>query len=683
MSLLTLLIVASLVAAVAFFLAGLLLAPRRAPAEVARDEAGQADALTAEIASLRRACAASEAARAEANQQCQAAQAERKREQEQRAAAEQERDGARKAGERLQAVERERDGARKEVERLQAKEKTLAERLRVAENEFRAAFEREEKVAEAWAGQLDAAKAGQKQHETLVHEVEELRAKLASERAERERLAAEAQASAAKAEVAAAALEELREEARQQAGRLAAEAESARRELAAATQAAVAHEQQARQRLAEVEAAARSKLAEAESAWRAAAASAEVAWQAKATTSEVAWQAKLAETESAWRSKLAAAESAAPAPATTSDEGLRAKLTAAAAERAQLAEELGRAQVERKAGEEARETLSLRVLAAEEVAEQRRVEAVAAVESLRSAEARLKDYERMAQENSELREQQAQTEREAKQLASREEETKDVKVELAAAQAKLAELERIVDENRRLRDEAAELRAHQEASGELEKLQAAHKQVRLDAELMARRLQELLHDQAELAPLRAQAAETAALAAEVEYLRRREKDLEAQLYASGSYSSRELPAVSGELPVVAPSSDLETNLSALVGEGGPRTAVLADVQGFLIASAGESVAEDGLAAFAAVASDLVARARALLPLADVNSVRVTDANRMVLDCHLFASAGESLGVATLGPGEAKAEDTKRAIAGLSAIVGGADGGKGEDPEPGT
>jgi hypothetical protein len=671
MSLLTILIVASLVAAAAFFLAGLLLAPRRAAAEVAREEVAQPEALAAEIESLRRACAASEAARAEANQQRQTEEAERKREQEQRAAAEQERDGARKEVERLQAAEQERDGARKEVERLQAKEKTLAERLRVAENEFRAAFEREEKVAEAWAGQLDAAKAGQKRHdETLVHEVEERRAEIARERAERERLAAEAQASAAKAEAAAGALEELREEARQQAGRLAAEAESARRELATAAQAAAAREQQARER-----------LAEAESAWRAAAASAEVAWQAKMTTSEVAWQAKLAEIESTWRRKLAAAESAAQAQATTGDDGLRVKLTAAAAERAQLAEELGRAQVERKAGEDERETLSLRVLAAEEVAEQRRLEAVAAVESLRSAEARLKDYERMAQENSELREQQAQAEREAKQLASREEEAKDVKVELAAAQAKLVELERILEENRRLRDEAAELRAHQEASGELEKLQAAHKQVRLDAELMARRLQELLHDQAELAPLRAQAAETAVLAEEVEYLRRREKDLEAQLYASGSYSSRELPAVSGELPVVAPGSDLETNLSVLVGEGGPRTAVLADAQGFLIASAGESVAEDGLAAFAAVASDLVARARALLPLADVNSVRVTDANRMVLDCHLFASAGESLGVATLGPGEAKAEDTKRAIAGLSAIVGGADGGKDDEPKP--
>jgi hypothetical protein len=194
--------------------------------------------------------------------------------------------------------------------------------------------------------------------------------------------------------------------------------------------------------------------------------------------------------------------------------------------------------------------------------------------------------------------------------------------------------------------------------------------VRLDAELMARRLQELLHERAELLPLRAQAAETAALAQEVEYLRRREKDLEAQIYAGGSFASRELPMLSGELPVVAPGTDLETNLDGLVSKGGPRTAVLADAQGFLIASAGESVTQEGLAAFAAVAGELVARARMLLPLADIEAIKVTDANRMVLSCHLFTSAGEGLGVATLGPGEPPPADTARAIAGLAAIVGG-------------
>jgi len=58
----------------------------------------------------------------------------------------------------------------------------------------------------------------------------------------------------------------------------------------------------------------------------------------------------------------------------------------------------------------------------------------------------------------------------------------------------------------------------------------------------------------------------------------------------------------------------------------------------------------------------------LLPLAQIESIRVKDANDMVLTCHLFASDGEGLGVATLGPGEPAAENTKRAIGDLATTL---------------
>ena len=362
---------------------------------------------------------------------------------------------------------------------------------------------------------------------------------------------------------------------------------------------------------------------------------------------------------------------------------IRERVVEAEHERAELQGQLDRTREELAAAVDEQLTLQLRVTAAEEITEQRRIEALTAVAAKRAAEERIADRDRLAQENTELREQRDQAERDGREQSSKESDLKDSRVELATAQAKLAELALVQEENRRLRDEAAELRTHQEASGELERLTAAHKRVRLDAELMARRLQELLHDQAELVPLRAQAAEAASLAEEVEYLRRREKNLEAQIYAGGSFSSREMPALSGELLVAPPGSDMETNLSALVGSGGPRTAVLADAQGFLIAGAGESVAQEGLAAFAAVAGEMVNRARMLLPLAQIDSLRVTDANRMVLTCHLFSSAGEALGVATLGPGEPKVEETARAIAGLAAIVAGTDLAADVTPEPAT
>jgi hypothetical protein len=601
------LIIASLVAAVMFFLAGLLLAPRRAGDAASRAESPKPAASGDAAENLRRERAASGAALVEVQARC-------------------------------LAVEKERDAAQQQIGRLVAKDKTLAERLRAAEAENRAAFEREEKVAEAWAGQLDAAKAEQKRGDQGLHrDVEELRAQVAREKAERE-------------------------------------------ELAKVADAAAVRERSALERAAEAEAVQRAQVAVAEAA-RAQVAAAEAAVQVKVAETEAAMQVKVAETEAAMQAKEAETEATLQAKAAAAEEVLRARLTQAEAERAALREQLARGQIERAAAEESRQEFELRMRAAEEVVEMLRAEVASIKEASRAAGEQAKDRERLARENAELREQQAQAEREAKAQAGRADEAKDAKIELAAAQAKLAELERVLEENRRLRDEVAELRTHQEASGELERLTAAHKQVRLDAELMARRLQELLHDQAELGPLRAQAAEAASLAEEVEYLRRREKDLEAQLYASGSYSSREVPALSGELPVVRPISDLETNLSELVAQGGPRTAVLADKQGFLIAAAGESVAEEGLAAFAAVAGEMVARARMLLPLADVDSVRVTDANRMVLTCHLFDSAGEGLGIATLGPGEPKAESTARAIAGLTAIVSG--GEAAEDKKPAT
>lgn len=605
MSPLSLLALASLVAALAFFLAGLLLASARG----AHKGEVRGEASPKALEKLRRELAAAEQALADGRQRHESAVSARKQAEAQRL-----------------DVERERDGARAELARLAAQEKILTERLRVAEDENRAAFRREEEAAEIWAGQLDAAKVEQKRHDqALEREVAKLRAELAVVGAERARLAAEASSSAAKAEAASADAEQLRACATGVEQRVAAASAERERFAKAATEAAL-REQGALERLAEVESASRGKLAALEASWQ-------------------------------------------------------ARLAAAEAERQALRDTLAREQVEQAAAREERETLALRVRAAEEVAEQRRQEAVAAAEARRGAEAKLKDHERLARENARLREQQAEAEHEAKAQAGREEEARDAKVELAAAQAKLAELARIAEENRRLRDETTELRMHQEASAELERLQTAHKQVRLDAELMARRLQDLLQERAELLPLRAQAAEAAALAQEVEYLQRREKDLEAQIYAGGSFASRELPVLSGEIPRVAPGTDLETNLGPLVSAGGPRTAVLADAQGFLIASAGESVTQEGLAAFAAVAGEMAARARMLLPLADIESVRLSDANRMVLSCHLFASAGEKLGVATLGPGEPPPEDTARTIAGVAAIVCGAGFAQESDAEP--
>ncbi len=594
MSPLSLLVIASTVAAVAFFVAGLLFRRPRVAALTDHDEhADQVAALTGELASLQARHQQTSDALAETERQRQAeAQARKHAEDAQR------------------AIERDRDSTLAERERLLARERTLAERLRAAEDHGRAALEQVEANAAAWDARWQAAKAErERQEQVLRQELVQLRGRCDRHAKEKEGA-------------------DIRE-----------------RNL-------------------------RADLEHEAAVWRDKYARAEAAWQDTLATKQADWEAKVSATDAAWQTKLETASRAWQSGDSTRE-----------AEKQQLAFQLQQLRDEQARDHEQNQQLALALRTAEETVAAERAEAQAAAEGLRRAEDRLRDWDRLTRENAELRDERTRAAEEAKWVVGREGEVRDAKVELAAAQAKLVELGEVLQENRKLRDEVAELRLHQAASDELERLTAAHKQLRLDAELMARRLQELKLDQAELVPLRAQAAEAASLEEEVAYLRRREKDLEAQLYASGLCASREIPVVSGEVLVHTPVSSMETNLDSLLGEGGPRTAVLADAQGFLIAGAGESFAQEGLAAFAAVAGDMVSRARMLLPLAEVSSVRVTDANRMVLTCHLFDSDAQGLGIATLGPGEPPTENTQRAIGELAAIISGAgdgpnDGGTG-------
>jgi hypothetical protein len=588
-SLVPLLVVASLVAALAFFMAGWLL--RRPgmgpPAGAEKAWAEQLLALKNEVLN-----------RQTEQQQAIAALAEARRQRDAETQARANADDARSA------AEQERDQMRTLLARSTERERTLADRLRAAEGHASAALEQIETNAAGWDAQCRAAKAEHEQREeSLLHQIEELRSTHAASEGSLRR-----------------ELDELR-------STHAASEEGLRREL--------------------------DELRSAYAAER------------------DAWQDKLADAEAEGRARLVAAE-----------RDMSGAVSALDSERQQIAQQLEHLRLEQEKDRQQSQRLVLALQTAESALAAERAHAQAMNDALRAAEARLSELDRLVRENAELRDEQSRVADQAALESTRDVEVRDAKVALATAQAKLAELAQVLNENRRLRDEIAELRAHQGDSAELERVTAAHKQIRLDAELMARRLQELQHLETELVPLRAQAAEAASLLEEARYLRRREKDLEAQLYAAGLRASREMPQAGGESMVQTPVTNMEANLDSLVGEGGPRTAVLADAQGFLIAGAGESFAQEGLAAFAAVASDLVGRARMLLPLADVRSVRVTDANHMILTCHLFDSDGQGLGVATLGPGEATAEKTQQAIVELDAIVScGADAGEGNEASP--
>jgi chromosome segregation ATPase len=286
---------------------------------------------------------------------------------------------------------------------------------------------------------------------------------------------------------------------------------------------------------------------------------------------------------------------------------------------------------------------------------------------LQVSESKLSDLGRVQDDNARLREEQAHAEASQRELTALQNEANDLRVALRAAQARLGEVERLAEENGSLRQSLAELEEHREAAAELERVQADYKRVRLDAEMMARRLQELRPIQSEVTELRAQIAELPALLAELDSRRRHEQDLEARLYALGQTASL---SISERLPPPADSivGSMEAQLGALLDDRGPRTAVLADEQGFLVAGAGEAAPQEALAAFVAVVNDIVVRVCGLLPVAEVLSVRLEAQNHVVVSCHLFQSGESGLGLATIGTGDPELRVVQRTVKSLAAVV---------------
>jgi hypothetical protein len=508
--------------------------------------------------------------------------------------------------EKLKSCERERDWLRSELERTREQGRKSQERVRVLETESRTAREREEKAAAAQQQRLTTAmNERQEQEATWRKQKEELSTQLAQQKTENQRLQQQFQG-----------LQTRENTERQELDRLRASQQTAAQEKQRGQESANAQE----------------KLALTQEKTRL-----QTALQA-AEKREAEALARLAQVETEGRSKAGAAE-----------ENLRTQQSHLQAEVEKLTREIERRQSEATQLREQNQKLSETASLNDDELVKTRAQANKLSESLRAAEARLAEGEHQAQDK---------RAHAAQPQPDHSGELKEAKAQLAVAQ----------EENRKLRGQVEEQRAHKGGGDEVDRLNAEQKRLRLDAEMMARRLQELQQGQNEIASLRSQAAEAEALNEEVNYLRRREQELEARLYASGFRVTHDPPPAAKPSGTSAPSGTLESNLNALVKSPGPRTAVLADTQGFLIARAGESVVEEGLAAFAAVVAEMVTRARSMLPLADVESVRLTDANKTILTCRLFETEDMVLGVATLGSDEPPAEGAKKAVVGLSAIL---------------
>jgi hypothetical protein len=225
---------------------------------------------------------------------------------------------------------------------------------------------------------------------------------------------------------------------------------------------------------------------------------------------------------------------------------------------------------------------------------------------------------------------------------------RELRGRLGVAEGQLLDLERLRADNRALREESGLLRQHQDASRMLEQLQSAHRKLRLEWELSARRVEELTAEREELVALRSDAEQQRHLDQEVKELRRHERILYAQIYGLGQTPQTQVSDAPREVAMTGTrAAEIEADIASLLSLG-QRTVVLADHQGFPVASGGESSPQDGLAAFTALVGDVARRAETLLPLGSVQWVQVVDRNRTQVSCRLFQCGPEAFTLATLG-----------------------------------
>jgi hypothetical protein len=247
--------------------------------------------------------------------------------------------------------------------------------------------------------------------------------------------------------------------------------------------------------------------------------------------------------------------------------------------------------------------------------------------------------------------------------------------ETARALAMQAELTRAVETAARLEAENDALRREVEerrrTEGRFADVQRQSLEVATQAHLIERRRGELDGKEAENRALRGEVQRLSVQAGEVEELRRRVRDLESRGFAFQASSVG--PPLAPQRPRSGQKLEeaVEEHLDALRHRRGScQTAILSDMRGLLVASTGDAVHEDALAAAAAVATEAGERVRPLLPLGELLEIRLMDANRVVFTARWIRGHQETFLLGTLGVTKERADPRADAIeASIGSLLG--------------
>lgn len=205
-----------------------------------------------------------------------------------------------------------------------------------------------------------------------------------------------------------------------------------------------------------------------------------------------------------------------------------------------------------------------------------------------------------------------------------------------------------------------------ELTEELERANRNLKQLKVDQEHMASRIQELEAERATHVDLKERLQDLTNQAAEAHRLRKELSAVSAELYALGGdrKSSATLPVSETVL-----TGDTAEALAALLATDSARSAVLADRHGLLVAAAGDSIPHEGLAALTGLAHHIADQATQLLPLGEIRNINLHDANQLVVSCRLFVCGSEAMAIAVLGTEEPAHHLLDRAVLDVGGALG--------------
>lgn len=266
-------------------------------------------------------------------------------------------------------------------------------------------------------------------------------------------------------------------------------------------------------------------------------------------------------------------------------------------------------------------------------AEAKAASAQASIEWAKSSDA---DREReRAQRDKELRELQTQL--------------RETRAQIVTLESSARDVERLRAENSSLRVELTELERQKslDPGMDLPNFQRKNAELSLKEKLFEQRMAEFERQAEENHALRMKVENLEMTRAENEALTRRVQFLEAHSFAHlGPRRPTERP---GLIRAVDPSRPelIDDTLAELVREAGCRVAVLSDLRGLLIAAAGDQAYQEELAAAASLSTFATERMRELLPMAEPEVLEWIDSNRVALRASWLRTEDDAFLLTTL------------------------------------